>query len=89
MTAGQRWRRRRNLVLFAVYRRPFGQRLLANVIDLSVTQIGRILLRLSAESGHPLDFASSDGRLAWVKERLQEGCAPRAEGRDLTDGATG
>ena len=72
MTVGQRWRRRRNLLIFALARSPFSDRLLAGVFDLARSRISSIEQELSQESGIPLSAGSAEQRMRWVGEQLKK-----------------
>lgn len=71
MTVGQRWRRRRDLTLFAVAG-GFSRRLLADVFDLSVSRVGAILRGMERESGHPAIEVTEEARNAWVRQELRK-----------------
>ena len=79
MTAGAAWRRRRALVIFAVYGRPFTQRQLADVFDLSRRSVRGILASLSAESGHGAIAATANARAAWVSAALRSAAHGRSQ----------
>ena len=72
MTAGQRWRRRRNLLIFATARTPFSGRLLAEVFDLSRSRVLEIEGELAEESGIPVIAGTAQLRMRWVEDRLRK-----------------
>lgn len=80
MTRGQKWRRRRNLVMFAAVGRGISPVFLADVFDLSDARVRVIITRLRIESGLGIDDASIEARSRWVSLKMRNTYAARGTG---------
>jgi hypothetical protein len=76
VTVGQRWKRKRNLTLFAASGGPFSRRFLGDVFDLAHGRVAAIVGQLESESGLPATAATTEARKRWVHAELRKVATP-------------